>query len=553
MAIHLLGRSVVLLALCLSACGGSGDDASDQPQSVSAVTIEPQTDRLSVHWGAAEGATFYRVSWQDFAGAPFAVLADQVLTTAFETPFSTLPAAASAPSIRVDACNRDTCTPGAIRTVTWPPVPATGVYVKASNPAMGALFGRVLALSADGSTMAVGAPGENGANVSNSGAVYVYVRRSGVWSQQAHLQAADPGINDAFGSAVALSADGRTLVASASHKHGPATQTGSDPSQLPERSRGAVYVFQQSGGQWLLEASLPTSTESFVFGRALALSGNGRELVAADQGRTRVFSKMSGWQEEASLPGGDALAISANGTTLAVGSIFESVSGTVHVYARGAQDWVPKATLTASPSVANPTIYPQYDRFGHAVTLSATGDVIAVGAPGDGRALYGEYADVPAGGGSMWSEQHGAVHVFVRRSGTWQQEAYLKPVSGNDFSALGAAVALSADGRTLAVGAPFNSWGGAGVLPLPLQVTSLAAWSGMVQVYKRTGTQWAVTKLVKGTNADAFDEFGGAVGLSADGSQLAVGADSEGGLSAGVGGAQTQLPNQHYVGAVYVY
>lgn len=540
------------LSLCLSACGGANDASQTQPEAVSTVTVESKDDRWAIRWQAADGATFYRVSWRGSADAPFLVLAANTAATSLEVSHPTLAqGAADDVAIRVDACNASACTPGLLKSVT--PAPQAGVYVKASNPAAGALFGRVLALSADGSTMAVGAPGESGANAANSGAVYVYTRRSGVWSQQAYLKAPDAAVNDEFGAAVALSSDGRTLVVGARGKAGPATEAGSDPSYLPERQRGAVYVFAHAGGQWTQEARLPTSAESFLFGRALALSGDGRSLVVADQARMRVFSRTSAWQQEASLPGGDSLAISADGSTLAVGSMFESVSGTVSLYVRQAQAWNFKATLTAPPSVSNPTIYSQFDRFGGAVALSATGDVIAVGAPGDGRELYGVLTDVPAGSELPWSDRHGAAHVFVRRGGVWQREAYLKPAAGNDFSALGTALALSADGKTLAVGAPFNSWGGTGVLTPPAQVTSTATWSGMVQVFKRTGTEWALTKLVKGTNADPVDEFGGAVGLNADGSLLAVGAEAEGGSSSGVGGSQVQGPHHHYVGAVYLY
>ena len=84
-------------------------------------------------------------------------------------------------------------------------------YVKASNT--GALdgFGGSVSLSADGDTLAVGAAGEesgatgigntdpNDNSISNAGAVYVFVRSGGSWSQQAYVKASNTDTLDLFG------------------------------------------------------------------------------------------------------------------------------------------------------------------------------------------------------------------------------------------------------------------------------------------------------------------------------------------------------------------
>src|SRR5499427_10159053 len=85
-------------------------------------------------------------------------------------------------------------------------------YIKASNTHMGDHFGNggtleghSVALSGDGNTLAVGAPyessnakGVNGNQNDNSvyasGAVYIFVKRNGVWSQQAYIKASNPGV-----------------------------------------------------------------------------------------------------------------------------------------------------------------------------------------------------------------------------------------------------------------------------------------------------------------------------------------------------------------------
>jgi hypothetical protein len=76
--------------------------------------------------------------------------------------------------------------------------------VKASNTEKNAQFGHVVALSADGNTMAVSAyfdasnaTGINGnqadESIPQAGAVYVFARRGTSWSQQAYIKASNTG------------------------------------------------------------------------------------------------------------------------------------------------------------------------------------------------------------------------------------------------------------------------------------------------------------------------------------------------------------------------
>src|SRR6185295_2739674 len=79
-------------------------------------------------------------------------------------------------------------------------------YIKASNTRPGDVFGSSIALSADGLTLAVSAPGEDGL-ATNSGAVYVFAHNGTTWSQPAYLKASNAEANDHFGASVALSAN----------------------------------------------------------------------------------------------------------------------------------------------------------------------------------------------------------------------------------------------------------------------------------------------------------------------------------------------------------
>jgi hypothetical protein len=97
---------------------------------------------------------------------------------------------------------------------TWVYTRASGVWSQQGSKLVGsgavgaAAQGSSVALSADGNTAIVGGNGDN----SGAGAVWVYTRSNGVWTQQGGKLVA----NDAVGSAgqgrsVALSGDGNTV------------------------------------------------------------------------------------------------------------------------------------------------------------------------------------------------------------------------------------------------------------------------------------------------------------------------------------------------------
>src|SRR5262245_27858072 len=104
-----------------------------------------------------------------------------------------------------------------------------------SGAVFGAGQGASVALSADGNTAVVGGPNDNG----DTGAVWVFVRSGGVWTQQGNKlvgSGAAPGPTRPLqGLSVALSADGNTAIVG-----GPGDNNFS----------GAVWVFTRTGGVW---------------------------------------------------------------------------------------------------------------------------------------------------------------------------------------------------------------------------------------------------------------------------------------------------------------
>ena len=167
-------------------------------------------------------------------------------------------------------------------------------------------FGYAVALSGDGNTLAVGAEmegsaaaGINGNQADNSadaaGAVYVFARSGGGWSQQAYIKASNPGSNDQFGAALALSADGNTLAVAAQFEDSAATGINGNQADNSMSESGAVYVFTRAGGKWSQQAYVKASNtgeqdDGDTFGYAVALSDDGNTLAVGapgeDSGRT---------------------------------------------------------------------------------------------------------------------------------------------------------------------------------------------------------------------------------------------------------------------------
>lgn len=153
----------------------------------------------------------------------------------------------------IAACNSAGCADSTAIALAANLIPAIG-YGKASNTGANDRFGTALALSTDGSTLAVGAVfedsnatgvnGNQGNNsTSRSGAVYIFTRSGSAWSQQAYVKASNTGAGDQFGFALALSADGNTLAVGATEEDSNATGVGGNQVGNSALSSGAVYLY----------------------------------------------------------------------------------------------------------------------------------------------------------------------------------------------------------------------------------------------------------------------------------------------------------------------
>ena len=164
----------------------------------------------------------------------------------------------------------------------------------------GNLFGFSVALSFDGNTLAGAAFNDRGSGrtinaphdtrAAGSGAVYVFTRQNGGWSQQAYVKASRSEPSDGFGYATAISEDGNTLAVGAGDEacltpgvDPPGCDNDSPPQRAANIWVGAAYVFVRSGTTWTEQAFIKASNARPYnsFGVKLALSGDGNTLAVS--------------------------------------------------------------------------------------------------------------------------------------------------------------------------------------------------------------------------------------------------------------------------------
>lgn len=350
--------------------------------------------------------------------------------------------------------------------------------------------GICVAVSADGNTAAVGGVGDNG----DTGAVWVYTRSNGVWSQQGLKLTGSGAVGAAAqGTSVALSADGNTLISGGRFDNG---------------SVGAAWVFTRSGGVWTQQGSKLVGSGAVGAGEqglSVALSADGNTAMVGayfddgGRGAAWVFTRSGGvWsQQGAKLVGsgdvggatqGGAVALSADGSTALVGGSFDDGGrGAAWVYTRSGGVWSQQGPkLVGTGATGNP-------RRGASVDLSGDGNTAVIGGPNDGVA--------------------GAAWVFTRAGGTWSQQGAKLVGSGAVGSALqGRSVQVSADGNIAVVGGLGDD-----------------SNSGAVWAFARRGGTWHPlgAKLV-GSGATGAAGLGMALGLSADGNTLIAGGNQDG-------------------------
>ncbi|NOY93933.1 MAG: hypothetical protein GXP55_22345 [Deltaproteobacteria bacterium] len=431
---------------------------------------------------------------------------------------------------------------------TWSPQSAVYIFQRsgsvwiqqarliASNDNRYDYFGESVTLSADGSTLAVGASRERSCadgisgnqlnnSCTNAGAVYVFKRTSGSWSQVEYIKASNSDADDGFGTSVSLSDDGASLAVGAHMEASSATGVDGDQTDNTALGYGAVYVFKNSGGVWAQDAYIKASNSDSgdEFGYALDLSGDGLTLAVGAR-----------YEDSSSVGiGGSEASNSA------------SSAGAVYVFVRGTSTWSQQAYVKASNADAG-------DIFGSDLALSTDGSTLAVAAPNERSNAIGINGNELNNGISGSS---GAVYIFSRVVSSWSQQAYVKSSNNNSGSGIGGGdrfgeVGVSGDGSTLIVGAPREDSNATDLNGD--QTNDASVDSGAAYVFAWNGSRWSQMAYVKATNTDANDRFGVSVAIADDGATLAIGSLNEQSNAIIVDGYQSNN-SVNGAGAVYVY
>jgi hypothetical protein len=246
------------------------------------------------------------------------------------------------------------------------------------------------------------------------------------------------------------------------------------------------------------------------------------------------------------------VALNGNGTIAVIGAASQhSNTGAAYIFVNTGSSWLQLQKLTASDGTTN-------NEFGQSVAISSDGSTILVGAPyngGRGSAYvyaalpyigYGLQAKLTAPDGAYGdlfgytlalsgngntalvsaqyhNNQSGAAYVFLRNSGAWSQPSELASgVSGGTF---GASVALSNDGITALIGAPYA-----------------AGSRGAAYIFTRSGSTWSLPATLSATDGVPGDWFGYAVALSTNGTSGTAALISAFGKSSQTGAVYVFVP-----------
>jgi hypothetical protein len=354
--------------------------------------------------------------------------------------------------------------------------------------------GYSVAMSEDGTRIAIGAPANDG-NGSNSGHVRVYTRSGSGWAQTG-ADINGEAINDSAGYSVAMSRDGNRIAIGAPYNDGSFNDS------------GHVRVYTWSGTAWTQLGDDINGEALFdQSGYSVAMSRDGARIAigapynngnGADSGHVRVYTwSGTAWEktgldidgEAAGDESGYSVAMSEDGRRIAIGARRNDEngndSGHVRVYTWNDAAWV-KVGLDIDGEAVD-------DQSGYSVAMSADGTRIAIGAP--------------------WNDSNSTDTGHVRVY-TWNDTAWIKTGSDIDGEASddssGYSVAMSEDGTRIAIGAKWNDSNGNNN-------------AGHVRVYALTNGNWAKTGDDMNGEA-ANDQSGTSVAMSADGTRIAIGA-----------------------------
>ena len=277
--------------------------------------------------------------------------------------------------------------------------------------------------------------------------MYVFDLIEGSWLENAYIKASNTQSDELFGADVSISDDGNTIAVGTRFEDSNASVINGDDSSNSASNSGAVYVFALNEELWVQQAYIKASNSqaSDAFGGAIDISADGNRLVVGAR------AEDSGNLNESDNSRGN--------------------SGAAYVFVRDdVNNWSQRAYLKASTIQGG-------DQFGRAVSISANGNMIAVGANDEDSAGAFLSEDESNNG----RDNSGAVYVFELEGDIWVQTSFIKASNPDGGDQFGRALSLNSDGSTLAVGTDLDDNSATGINGD--QTTKGANNSGVVYLY----------------------------------------------------------------------
>jgi FG-GAP repeat len=310
------------------------------------------------------------------------------------------------------------------------------------GPGTGEQIGRAIALSGDGSTLAIGLPNHD----SNLGQVRVFRWNGSSWGQYG-ISFIDGSFasGSGFGTSVSLSENGEILAV------GAPTALNISSFTIP----GAVQVYMYFDMVWQpMEPATIFGTEAnSAFGQSVSLSRDATRLAVGApgqsaggtaRGRTHIFdydNAMFMWFGTVGVDGeanndrsGNSISLSGDGTRLVVGAALNNGTsgldrGNIRIFT---VDSLSIIQMNGGSFEGDET----EDQFGTSVAISPDGNTVVVGAPINGN---------PSG--------PGYVRAFRWSGSTW--ETFGNKILGElNTDLFGNSVGISETGSLLAIGTP---------------------------------------------------------------------------------------------------
>jgi hypothetical protein len=316
----------------------------------------------------------------------------------------------------------------------------------ADDGALNDYYAWSVAISGDGNRIAIGAMKDAAPNA-GQGSVYMYTYNGSTW-EKIHFIASDGHSSDQYGVSISLSNTGNTLVVGS---------YADDVSDVAD-NYGSVYFYRWNGASWSETKKMASDKNIYAqLGWHVSISGDGNTVIAGapkanglepSSGAGYVYKwNGSDWIETKIFASdgkstdffGSSVAISKDGTTIAIGSPWDDINsnmnqGSVYLYKWNGSNWV-ETKLTASDGLPE-------DWYGKSVSLSGDGTQLLVGSFLDDYTHSGQ----------------GTVYFYAWDGSTWNEEI-IRATDGAADDHFGYSVFISGDGGTYGITAPGSNVG----------------------------------------------------------------------------------------------